>query len=96
MYPPRVERAIPNEVKDPSTVQVSRGASSFSASDRSTFAFGLPDTLSPELTQNIHPTGGPHPPRLWANVGARQGAATPTSAPSLANVGQGAATLGLL
>jgi hypothetical protein len=38
-----------NEVKDPSTVQVSRAASSFSASDRFSFAFVLGDTLTVEL-----------------------------------------------
>ena len=49
MYPPRVESVILNEVKDPSTVQVSRVASSLLASDRFSFAFGLADTLSEEL-----------------------------------------------
>jgi hypothetical protein len=46
----RVESVILNEVKDPSTVKVSRAASSFSASNRFSFAFDLGDTPTVELT----------------------------------------------
>jgi hypothetical protein len=49
MYPPRVDGVILNEVKEPSTAQISRAAPSFSTSDRFSFAFSLADKLSHEL-----------------------------------------------